>query len=105
VSNQRTRLRVARDMYAMRFPGENTRSLTMQQLRGREGARVRRLYREHAERTGVEWTRRDYDTDDFASGTPVNQALSAANTSLYGVAHAVIVALGLAPPPGPGTIA
>jgi CRISPR-associated protein Cas1 len=69
----------------------------MQQLRGREGARVRRLYRAHADRTGVEWTRRDYNTTDFAGGTPVNQALSAANTSLYGVVHAVVVALGLAP--------
>lgn len=97
VSNQRSRLRVARKMYAMRFPGEDVGGLTMQQLRGREGARVRRIYRENAERTGVEWTRRDYNTDDFAGGSPVNQALSAANTSLYGVVHAVIVALGCAP--------
>lgn len=97
VSNQRSRLRVAREMYAMRFPGENVSGQTMQQLRGREGARVRRIYRENAERTGVEWTRRDYRTDDFAGGSPVNQALSAANTSLYGVVHAVIVALGCAP--------
>ncbi|WP_224404155.1 type I-E CRISPR-associated endonuclease Cas1e [Pseudonocardia sp. ICBG1034] len=97
VSNQRSRLRVAREMYAMRFPGEDVSGLTMQQLRGREGARVRRIYRENAERTGVEWTRRDYKTDDFAGGSPVNQALSAANTSLYGVVHAVIVALGCAP--------
>lgn len=97
VSNQRSRLRVARRMYAMRFPGEDTSALTMQQLRGREGARVRRAYREHAERTGVTWTRRDYDPDDFAGGSPVNQALSAANTSLYGVVHAAIVALGCAP--------
>ena len=58
---------------------------------------MRRLYREHAERTGIEWTRRDYRVDDFEGGTPVNQALSAANTSLYGVVHAVIVALGCAP--------
>jgi CRISP-associated protein Cas1 len=97
VSNQRSRLAVARQMYAMRFPNEDTSGLTMQQLRGREGARVRRLYREHAERTGIEWTRRDYKVDDFAASTPVNQALSAANTSLYGVVHAVIVALGCAP--------
>lgn len=97
VSNQRSRLAVARQMYAMRFPNEDTSGLTMQQLRGREGARVRRLYRDHAERTGIEWTRRDYKVDDFAASTPVNQALSAANTSLYGVAHAVIVALGCAP--------
>jgi CRISP-associated protein Cas1 len=97
VSGQRSRLRVARQMYAMRFPNEDTSGLTMQQLRGREGARIRRLYREHAERTSIEWTKRDYKVDDFAASTPVNQALSAANTSLYGVAHAVIVALGCAP--------
>jgi CRISPR-associated protein Cas1 len=97
VSNNRTRLKVAREMYAMRFPGEDITGLDMQQLRGREGARVRRLYREHSTRTGVEWNRRDYDPADFAGGTPVNQALSAANTSLYGVVHAVVVALGCAP--------
>lgn len=34
VSNQRSRLRVARAMYAMRFPGEDVSGLTMQQLRG-----------------------------------------------------------------------
>jgi hypothetical protein len=38
VSNTRARLRVARAMYAMRFPGEDVSRLTMQQLRGREGA-------------------------------------------------------------------
>ncbi|GAB3476997.1 type I-E CRISPR-associated endonuclease Cas1e [Amycolatopsis cihanbeyliensis] len=97
VSQRTSRLRVAREMYAMRFPAEDTSGLTIQQLRGREGARVRRLYREHAERTGVPWTRRDYDPADFGGGNPVNQALSAANTSLYGVVHAVVVALGCAP--------
>lgn len=97
VSNQRSRLRIARHMYAMRFPGEDISGQTMQQLRGREGARVRRLYRLHADRTGVNWTRRDFDVENFSDGSPINQALSAANTSLYGVVHAVIVALGCAP--------
>jgi CRISPR-associated protein Cas1 len=97
VSNSRSRLRVARQMYAMRFPGEDTSGLTMQQLRGREGARVRRIYRAQAARTGIDWDRRDYDPNDFAGGSSINQALSAANTSLYGVVHAVIVALGCAP--------
>lgn len=97
VTNRRSRLAVARQMYAMRFPGEDVEGLTMQQLRGREGARVRRLYREHAGRTGVDWKRRNYDMGDFGSGDVVNQALSAANTSLYGVVHAVVVALGCSP--------
>lgn len=97
VTNQQQRLRVAREMYAMRFPGEEIASLTMQQLRGREGARVRRIYRENSERTGIDWSRRDYNTEDFNAGTIVNQALSAANTCLYGIVHAVVVALGCSP--------
>lgn len=97
VTNRRSRLAVARRMYGMRFPGEDVEGQTMQQLRGREGARVRRLYREQAALTGVEWRKRNYDMDDVQSGDAVNQALSAANTSLYGVVHAVVVALGCSP--------
>lgn len=97
VTNQQSRLRVARDMYEMRFQGEDVTTLTMQQLRGREGARVRKRYRELAAEYKVEWDKRDYDSEDFATGSPINQALSAANTSLYGVVHAVIVALGCSP--------
>ena len=97
VSNQSSRLRVARQMYAMRFPGEDVSRLTMQQLRGREGARVRRAYRDEAERAGVEWRRRDYDPQTFESADGVNQALSAATACLYGVTHAVIVAIGASP--------
>jgi len=97
VSNRERRLAVARTMYAMRFPSEDTTNLTMQQLRGKEGARVRRLYREHAERTGVAWANREYDPEDFSSSDTINQALSAAHACLYGIVHAVIVALGAAP--------
>ena len=94
VSHQRSRLAVARRMYAMRFPGEDIESLTMQQLRGREGARVRRAYREHAARTGVEWTKRDYRVDDFAAD---NAWLIGGEHVPVRVVHAVIVALGCAP--------
>lgn len=96
-ANQSSRLRVARDMYSMRFPGEDIDGLTMQQLRGREGARVRRLYRTESTRSGVPWNKRDYDVDDFDNSDLINQALSSAHICLYGVVHAVIVALGCAP--------
>lgn len=97
VSNTRKRLAVARRMYEMRFPDEVVTHLTMQQLRGREGARVRTLYRLHAERTGVEWRRRDYDPDQFTDSDAINQALSAAHSCLYGIVHAAIVSLGCSP--------
>lgn len=97
VSNTRTRLAVARRMYQMRFPNEDVGALTMQQLRGREGARVRRVYRHWSKETGVEWTRREFDPEDYDAGSEINKALSAAHICLYGVAHAVIVALGCSP--------
>lgn len=96
-SNRNTRLLVARKMYQMRFPGEDVMKLTMQQLRGREGARIRNLYRQEAERYEIDWTKRDYDPNNYEDGSPVNKALSAANVALYGICHSVIVALGMSP--------
>ncbi len=97
VSNTRTRLAVARRMYEMRFTGEDVSKMTMQQLRGREGARIRSVYRAMSRRTGVPWNGREYDADDFQAGDPVNKALSSAHACLYGVAHSVIAALGCSP--------
>lgn len=97
VSHQRSRLRVARKMYQMRFPDEDVAGLTMQQLRGREGARVRRTYQEQSRRTGVQWSGRNYDSQNWETSDFVNQALSAANSALYGVIHSVIVGLGCSP--------
>ena len=97
ISNQRKRLDCARRMYALRFPGEDVSRLTMLQLRGREGARMKRIYAAEAERTGVYWNRRSYDPNDFDSSDPINQALTAGSAALYGIAHAVIAALGFIP--------
>ncbi len=94
VSNTRTHLDVVKKMYEMRFEGESTDGMTLQQLRGREGARMRKIYREQSKIHNVEWHGREYDTENFFDGTPVNQALSAANVCLYGLAAAVITALG-----------
>ena len=97
VTNERSRLRVARAMYQMRFPEEDVSKLTMQQLRSHEGARVRRRYRELSKEYHVTWEKRVYNPDDFAGSDPINQALSAAHVALYGLVHSVIAALGLSP--------
>ena len=97
VTNMRSRLAVAREMYQMRFPNEDVSALTMQQLRGREGSRVRSVYRSCSKKYGVPWSGRSYNPDDFSDATPINQALSAAHVCLYGLAHSVIVSLGCSP--------
>lgn len=94
VTNTRKHLEVVRKMYQMRFPNEDVSGLTLQQLRGREGSRVRTTYREYSQKWNISWKGREYDPDNFAAGTPVNQALSAGNVCLYGLAHSVICALG-----------
>ncbi|KGM18342.1 type I-E CRISPR-associated endonuclease Cas1e [Corynebacterium auriscanis] len=96
-SNQRSRLDCARRMYALRFPDEDVSGLTMSQLRGREGARMKRIYAVESKRTGVNWNRRSYDPNNFNASDDINQTLTAANAALYGIAHAVITALGFIP--------
>ncbi len=97
VTNQRKHLDVVRKMYMMRFPDEDVSGLTLQQLRGREGSRIRKVYRQQSEKWNVEWNGRVYNHEDFQSSDPVNQALSAAHACLYGLAHAVICSMGCSP--------
>jgi CRISPR-associated protein Cas1 len=96
-SNTRTKLTVAKKMYQMRFPGEDVSGLTLQQLRGREGARIRSVYRAQSKKYRVEWSGRDYNPDNFEDSTVINQALSAGHVALYGLCYSVIVALGISP--------
>lgn len=97
VSSERSRIKVARKMFVMRFPYESTEGLTMQQLLGKEGTRVRKAYEKESTRTGVPWLGRSYKVTDFDDADEVNRALSAANTALYGVVHSVIASLGCSP--------
>lgn len=97
VSNVRTRIAVARQMYQLRFPNEDVSALTMQQLRGREGSRIRSVYRRVSKETGIPWNGREYDPENYADSDSVNMALSAAHACLYGIVHSIIVAIGCSP--------
>ncbi|MFI6713500.1 type I-E CRISPR-associated endonuclease Cas1e [Nonomuraea sp. NPDC050478] len=96
-ANRRTRLEVAREMYRMRFPGENPDGLTRHELLGREGRRVKESYRREAQRTGVPWNGRIYVPGEFNAGDPANQAVTAAAQCMYGIAQTTVTALGCAP--------
>lgn len=96
-SNPVLRLQVVRNMYSIRFAETPDPNLTLQQLRGREGIRVRETYARLSRETGVKWQGRAYKRDDWSKADPVNKALSTANSCLYGVVHAAIVAAGYSP--------
>ena len=92
-----TRLRVVRRMYEMRFEEPIPPALSLQQLRGMEGVRVRETYAAASRATGVPWKGRAFKRGDWKAADPVNRALSTANACLYGVCHAAIVAAGYSP--------
>jgi CRISPR-associated protein Cas1 len=92
-----SRLRVVRRMYELRFEEPLPEELSLRQIRGREGVRVRDTYARESARTGVPWFGRSYKRTDWRRADPVNRALSAANACLYGVVHAAIVAAGYSP--------
>jgi CRISPR-associated protein Cas1 len=96
-ANRSSRLAVAREMYRMRFPGEDPSGLTRHELLGREGRRVKEAYQREAERVGMRWTGRKYVPGDFDSGDPLNQAVTAAAQCMYGIAQTTVTALGCAP--------
>jgi CRISPR-associated protein Cas1 len=91
------RMEVVLRMYRQRFGYDLDRSLSVEQIRGLEGVRIRRAYVDASRASGVEWTGRHYDRSQWQSADPINRALSAANALLNGLCHAAIVSGGYSP--------
>ncbi|MFH9710134.1 type I-E CRISPR-associated endonuclease Cas1e [Streptomyces luteogriseus] len=92
------RLAIATAMYKMRFGLDGVPSgASLAQLRGFEGQRIKAHYRLLAQQYRIGRFRRSYDPASWDTQDPVNLALSSANTCLYGIVHAAILALGCSP--------
>jgi len=94
------RLKVVRKMYELRFKEKPPEKRSIEQLRGIEGARVKKLYQLLAKQYKVKWVRRNYDHNNWGSGDIANRCLSSATACLYGVCEAAILAAGYAPAVG-----
>lgn len=94
------RLKVVRKMYELRFKEKAPERRSVAQLRGIEGARVRKLYELIAKQYRVNWKSRNYDHTEWGSGDVPNRCLSSASACLYGICEAAILAAGYAPAVG-----
>lgn len=94
------RLKVVRKMYELRFGEKPPERRSVEQLRGIEGARVRKMYELLARQYRVPWVRRNYDHSSWGSGDGPNRCLSSATACLYGICEAAILAAGYAPAVG-----
>jgi CRISP-associated protein Cas1 len=90
-------LAAVRRMYTFRFTDVPSEDLTLQQIRGLEGVRVRTMYQQWSKKTGIEWHGRNYKQEDWDQSNPINQALSIANTCLYAVCQSALHSVGYSP--------
>lgn len=97
VSDPVQRTAVVRSLYQKRFDDPVSPEHSIEQLRGKEGIRVRNAYQRLAQQFDIEWEGRRYDRGAWAKADPPNRALSAANACLYGICHAAIISMGYSP--------
>lgn len=90
-------LLVVRRLYQKRFPDKDMTNLSIQQMQGAEGIRVKNIYVKYAKEYGVPWTERKYNRDDWEGQEDIQKALTIGNKLLYHVCHAAIMALGFSP--------
>lgn len=90
-------MQIVRKMYEIRFPKINCKGLTLQQIRGLEGVRMRKAYQQAAKQNGITWKVRKYKTVNWDDSDDINKALSQANAILYSVCQAAIISLGYSP--------
>lgn len=95
--DDQARLKVVRKMYELRFKEKPPEKRSVEQLRGIEGVRVRKMYELLAKQYRVFWKRRNYDHTQWGSGDIANRCLSSATACLYGICEAAILAAGYAP--------
>ena len=94
------RLKVVRKMYELRFGETAPERRSIEQLRGIEGARVRKMYQLLAKKYSVRWNRRNYDPDKWDHSDIANRCVSSATACLYGITEAAVLAAGYAPAVG-----
>ena len=82
VSQPQLRQQVVINMYRHRFNYELSATLNLNQIRGKEGVRVREAYAQASRDYNVPWNGRKYDRGSWGSTDPINRALSAANALL-----------------------
>lgn len=96
-SAPKTRDKVARKMFLMRFADVDVDKYSVNELRGFEGRRVKQLYKDMGLKYGVTWKGRNYDTSNWDLADGINKAVSAANAALYALTTAVVTSMGYLP--------
>ena len=91
-----SRITVARKMYALRL-GEVLPRQNIEALRGIEGARMKRTYRNLTQRYGITWKGRRYDRANPLAADIPNQAINHASVAVTSAAVIAVMSVGAIP--------
>lgn len=97
VSHPIKRMQCAKAMYAIRFPNDDFNLSTMQAMMQKEGTRMKRIYKDNAVRTGIQWNGRKYRPGEYDDSDIVNQCLTSGTQIIYAVELGIVNALNLSP--------
>jgi CRISPR-associated protein Cas1 len=90
-------LKIARNMFAKRFPTADLENKTLKEMMGMEGYRVKQLYQEKATHYKIGWQGRNFEPGNFKLGDITNQVLTATNAALYGIICSAVHSMGYSP--------
>lgn len=97
-ADDETRIDVVRDMYRRRLGGElPAHQRDLNSLRGIEGQRMKKVYRNLANQHGIDWDGRRYDRNDPDANDVPNKALNHAVTAVYASARIAVAVTGTVP--------
>ncbi|EGR0596493.1 TPA: type I-E CRISPR-associated endonuclease Cas1e [Vibrio cholerae] len=96
-ASEESALKVARMMFAKRFPDADLEDKTLKSMMGMEGNRVKELYQQKAEQYGVGWRGRQFTPGKFSLSDLTNQIMTASNAALYGILCSAIHSMGYSP--------
>ena len=91
-----SRITIARKMYALRL-GELVPHADIDILRGIEGARMRKTYKNLAQQHGITWRGRRYDRNKPLAADIPNQAINHASVAVTSAAVIAVTAVGAIP--------
>lgn len=84
-------------MYNWRYPNEKIKSMSLEQLKGFEGKKMKECYEYWANYYKIDWSGRNYKTEDFENSDLSNKYISAINNVLYAITQAIIQIIGYSP--------
>lgn len=96
-ANVKTRILVSQRMYQMRFNDNNVFNDDIETLRGKEGYRIRELYKSLSLKYNVDWNGRNSSGQLFGTPTGINELLNIGNHYLYAIVLSAVCTLGYIP--------